>query len=310
MRRGGYAPVYAPADFSLIRNPDKVVNFIEQLRKHFESRERVWVGLQGVKNIDYDAIVVLLSAMIRFKSQGITFNGDFPKHGDSRKVLQQSGFFKNLFRTFSDSDEFVIEPGEKDFISTHGQKIVAPELTAEILKTASQTVWDTPRRCMGVQTVLVELMQNTFNHAVPTREGERHWWLSVNHVEGEKKVRFAFVDYGVGIFKSLESKTEGSKFYRALDKLLERVRYGNNAELLRLILHGELHKTISEDYHRGQGLPSLLDSINENSLSNLYILSNNVYAAVSKGEYKIMKSFFNGTFVYFEVTSSNVSLAP
>jgi hypothetical protein len=275
---------------------------------NFEKRQQVWVVLREVKDMDYDAIVVLLSAMVRFKSQGITFNGDFPRDGHSKRVLQQSGFFKNLFRTFSDSDEFNIEPGAKDFISTHGQKIVAPELTAQILLTSAKTIWGEPRRCMGVQTVLVELMQNTFSHAVPAKEGERHWWLSVNHEEGEKKVRFAFVDYGVGIFKSLESKTEGNKFFGALPKLLERFKYGNNAALLRLVLHGELHKTISGDYYRGKGLPALLESIEDNSVSNLHIISNNVYAAVSNDDYRIMKSFFNGTFVYWEVTSTNSSL--
>lgn len=307
--RGGFNPIKAPEDFSLVRNPEEVVRFIELLRLNFDERRRVFVVLTHVKYIDYDAIVVLLSAMVRFKSKGIHFNGDFPKDGHSRKVLSQSGFFKNLYsRTFSDSDEFVIESGEKDFISTHGQKVVDSELTDNIILAAAKTVWGSPRRCQGVQTVLVELMQNTFNWAVPLKEGARHWWLSVNHEEGEKKVRFAFVDYGVGIFKSLETKPKGAKFHGVLKRLFERVRYGNNAELLRLILHGELHKTASGAYNRGQGIPALLESLEDNSLSNLHIISNNVYASVAQNDYRMMKSFFNGTFVYWEVNASNSSL--
>ena len=307
--RGGFNPIHAPDDFSLVRNPDGVVRFIEVLRRNFEERRRVWVALTEVKHIDYDAIVVLLSAMVRFKSKGISFNGDFPKDGHNRKILQQSGFFKNLYsRSFSDSDEFVIESEEKDFISTHGQKVVDSELTENIILAAAKTIWGVPRRCLGVQTVLVELMQNTFNWAVPTKEGARHWWLSVNHEEGEKKVRFAFVDYGVGIFTSLETKPKGAKFYGVLKRLADRIKYGNNAELLRLILHGELHKTASGEYNRGQGIPALLESLEDNSLSNLHIISNNVYASVAQNEYRIMKSFFNGTFVYWEVNANNSSL--
>src|ERR1051326_2917674 len=80
--RRGYTPVPAPEEFSLIRNPAKGVLFIETLSYCFDNHQGVWVILRQVKDIDYDAIVVLLSAMIRFKSQGITFNGDFPKHGE------------------------------------------------------------------------------------------------------------------------------------------------------------------------------------------------------------------------------------
>lgn len=300
--------VRAPQDFSLIRNPDAVVAFIGELRKCLDSRKRVWVVLKEVTNIDYDAIVVLLSAMVRFKSEGIPFNGDFPKDGKNKQLLADSGFFENLFKRFFLQDQYDLAHTGSNYISTHGQKIVSSELSSRILSEASEAVWGEPRRCLGVQTALVELMQNTFNHAVPMKEGERHWWLSVNHDETENKVRFSFVDYGVGIFQSLSSKSEGNKFFGAVHWLKQKFKYRNNAELLRLILHGELHKTVTEEYFRGQGLPGLLDCLNENWFSNLHVISNEVYAAVSEDRYRVMTSSLLGTFVYWEVTPQNASI--
>lgn len=265
------------------------------------------MALREVQTIDYDAIVVLLSAMVRFKAAGIKFNGDFPEDGENRKLLEDSGFFKSLYKTFAPSDEYTIETGQRNFISTHGQKIVAPEFAAEILDDVSRAVWGERRRCPGVYTTFVELMQNTFSHAVPMKEGERHWWLSVNYHEGEKKVRFSFVDYGIGIFESLATKRQG-KFVGALQTLFERFRFGDNAALLRLILRGDLHRTVTGAYFRGEGLPWLLDALKENWLTNLHIISNNVYASVADDDYRTMKSSLGGTFVYWEVTPQNASV--
>jgi hypothetical protein len=298
--------VEAPQDFSLLGNPEGVIEFIASIRKQFDKRQPVWIRLRNVNRIDYDAIVVLLSIMVRFKAERIRFNGDFPEHGESKKILDQSGFLRNLLKGFEASDEYEI-PGKANFI-THGAKAVDSELCAELITAASPTVWGARKRCPGVQTTLVELMQNTFGHAEPNKEGGRHWWLSINHSEAEKKLRFSFVDYGVGIFRSLAKKKSGNKWYGALDRMYERFKYGDNADLMRLILEGELHRTVTEEYYRGQGLPGMVDSMNENWFTNLHIISNNVHAKVSLNKYNLLDVDFRGTFVYWEVTPTNQHL--
>jgi hypothetical protein len=301
-----YVRIVAPEEFTLIGNPENVISFINEIRECFDKRQKVFVIFRYIKRMDYDAIVVLLSIMVRFKALGIRFNGDFPDDVESKKILAESGFLKNLNRNFENEDEYVIKAGQRNIISTHGSKIVDSELGINLIETASTTVWGKPQRCQGVQTTLVELMQNTFNHADPSKEGERHWWLSVNHAAGENKMRFSFVDYGVGIFKSLANKPKESKFFGILDRMWERFHYGNNADLLRLILKGELHKTVTDEYYRGQGLPGILESLNENWFSNLHIISNNVHANVSQGEYDLLECDFNGTFIYWEIDPTNL----
>jgi hypothetical protein len=302
-----YRRIVAPRIFTLIQNPEAVISFINILKKCFIKKQKVFVVLRNVEQIDYDAIVVLLSIMVRFKAMGIPFNGDFPERGDCRKKLDQSGFIKSLNRSFENEDEYAIESNRMDYI-TRASKLVVAKLTAEIIENASRAVWGEPRRSQGVQTTLQELMLNTNNHASLRGKGEMHWWLSVNYSEQEKKMRFSFVDYGIGIFESLNSKPASNKFYRALERLFERVPYNNNAELLSLIMNGELHRSVTEEYYRGQGLPGILDSMKENWFSMLHVISNDVFANVAGGEYRLLKGVdFPGTFIYWEVDSSNLS---
>ncbi|HEX8266441.1 MAG TPA: hypothetical protein VF596_13640 [Pyrinomonadaceae bacterium] len=299
-----YKKIYAPTEFSLITNPEEVISFICELHNCFENRKKVFVVLRYVEKIDYDAIIVLLSIMIRFKAMKIRFNGDFPIDSASERRLKDSGFFNNLYKTFEDRDTYYLSSQRNNFI-THASKEVNSNLTAQIIENAAEKIWGEPKRCMGVQTTLNELAQNTVNWASFQGEGEQHWWLSINYSPNDNKVRFSFVDYGVGIFKSLDQKNESSKFFGVLNKMWEKFKYGSNAELLRLILNGELHRTISEEYYRGQGLPGLLDSLEENWFSKLYIITNDVYANIEKDKYTILRNSFNGTFIYWEIDSNS-----
>ena len=69
-----------------------------------------------------------------------------------------------------------------------------------------------------------------------------------------------------------------------------------------------MHRTITEEYYRGHGLPGLLDAWNRNAFTNLHILTNDVHAKVSQGDYKAINVDFPGTFVYWEVTPENEHL--
>jgi hypothetical protein len=302
-----YKHVKAPQDFTLIKNPEPVIEFITKLKEYFDKKQKVFIVLKDVKKMDYDAIVVLLSIMVRFKSQHIDFNGDFPEDKSARDILTESGFFKNLFKQFKDEDRYSIKQDHDNLIHTHAWKNVDSNLSATVIEQASKTVWGENRRCQGAQRALIELMLNTNNHASVDKEGDKHWWLSVNHRKKENKVTFSFVDYGVGVFNSLDNKQEGTKFYRAINKLKSAFGFSENAELLRLILQGELHKTVTGEHYRGKGLPGIFEALGRNSFSNLFIVTNNVYADVANGTFKNLNTNFNGTFLYWEINKSNIS---
>lgn len=306
-RLKGYKKVKAPEDFSFKGNPERVIGFLNKVKECFEKKQKIFVVLEAVKKIDFDAIVVLFSVMIRFKSQNIQFNGDFPKEKTARAILTKSGFFKNLFKHFRDEDRYTVKTENDHTIHTHAFKNVDSELGAKIIEQASKTIWGEERRCQGAQRTLLELMQNTNNHASFEKEGDKHWWLSVNHDKKNKKVSFSFVDYGVGVFNSLSNKQEGNKFFKAIEKMVEKFNYGNNAELLKLILNGDLHRTVTGEYYRGKGLPGIREAMRRNQISNLVVVTNNVYANIANEEYKLLNSNFTGTFLNWELNINNIS---
>ncbi len=300
-----FKKVKAPPNLSLIKNPEAVIGFIKLLKANFLAKKKVYVILKDVTNIDYDAIVVLLSIMIRFKSQKIEFNGDFPDDPYCQQKLIDSKFLPNLNKYLPDDDRYKL--GDFNAIHTHAWKHVDSKLGAIIIERASQRIWNEKRRCQGVQRTFIELMQNTNNHATIGKPGDKHWWLSVNFDPYENKVCFSFVDFGVGVFESLNQKGKGSKFFDWAKKMASRFSYKNNAELLKLILEGDLHKTVTGEHYRGKGLPGIKEAFNRNQISNLCIITNDVLADVKNNNYIMLNKNFEGTFLYWELNNQNLS---
>lgn len=300
-----YKRVKAPDVLSFIENPTGVVEFISILKQQFDDKKKVFVVLKNVRSISYDAIVVLLSIMVRFKANKISFNGDFPDNEEAKNILIESKFLKYLYQQFKDEDRYNL--GQKSSIHTHAWKDVDSELGSTLIKNASMTIWGEERRCQGAQRTLIELMLNTNNHADNSKKGEKHWWLSVHHDKVNRKVSFAFIDFGVGVFSSLNNKRQGSKFFGILEKLKEKVLYGNNSDLLRLIMDGTLHKTATGKPYHGKGLPGINKVRERQQISNLNIITNDVHANLDTNDFKILPKSFTGTFVYWELNQHNLN---
>jgi hypothetical protein len=301
----GFLALKAPSRMSVIKYPEETVGFFNKLMIQFERRRKVFVSLKNVSVIDYDAIVVLLSIMVKFKAARIEFNGDLPDDPAAKNLLIRSRFFESLYKEFREKDLYQI--GTEKSIYTHATKTVDPIISAKIIEVASQTVWSERRRCQGVQRIFLELMQNTNNHASLEGQGEKHWWLSVSHRKKENKVLFTFVDFGVGIFNSLDNKQPGSKWFAWRTALGAVFALTNNAEILKLILQGHMHKTVTGKYYRGKGLPGIYDVLQRKGISNLFIITNDVYADVSNGVYSVLKNNFGGTLIYWELDKANAS---
>ena len=300
-----YTHIKAPINFSLTQNTEETLKFIGKIENCFKRKQKVFVDLKNVENIANGAIVVLLSILVHFKSNKIDFNGNFPKNLKVREFLKDSGFFKYLYKDIDPQESYTFD----NDICTHANKRVDSQLSEDIIKKASQFIWGEERRCTGVQRVFLELMQNTNNHASIVKQGEKHWWATVKHNEDDKKVGFSFIDFGVGIFESLANKKEDNKFYNAISKVKIAFSFTTNAELLKLLLHGDVHRTVTGKYYRGKGLPGIFEACKNNKISNLIIISNDAIADYSNNSYRKLNSSLSGTFIYWELNSNNVNIS-
>ena len=303
----GYTFVEAPKILSFVKNPDEVSEFIAQLRNLEIAKKPAHVVLKHVTEIDYDGITVLLSAVVRFQSKRIAFNGDLPNDKAACEMIIDSGFFNyiNDYK-FKDEDHYELKATK---IYTHAKKNVDSVLAEKIVEAASQVIWGGKKRCPGVQRVFLELMQNTNNHASFESAGKKHWWISVKHIKEERRVTFSFVDYGVGVFNSLRNKKPHEKFYGAFEQLYERAinkMTGNtDSQLLPLIFEGELHRTATGRTYRGKGLPGIYQALKRNQISNLAMITNRVVYNSAKNTCEPLYVPFEGTFVYWELNYNN-----
>ena len=299
-----YKHIKAPVFFSLAHNTEETLKFIEKIETCFKNKQKVFVDLSHVERLANGAIVVLLSILVNFKTHGIDFNGNFPKSIDAQQALKNSGFFKYLYKNINLGESYTFE----NEICTHASKKVDSQLSEEIIQKASVHIWGEERRCTGLQRVFLELMQNTNNHASLAKQGEQHWWATISPSKTEKKVSFAFIDYGIGIFESLSNKPTENKFYGAIDKLKSVFDFSSNADILKLLLNGDVHKTVTGKYYRGKGLPGIFNACQSNKISNLIIISNDALADYSQGIYRKLNGKLSGTFVYWELNENNVNI--
>lgn len=306
-----YTQIKAPEVFSLIRNTKDTIAFIAYLEKCFEQKKKVFVKLANVSYIGEGALSVLLSSLINFRSNNIDFNGDFPKNYIVNKQLHDSGFFNELYNTKRLSPKETYNLTNRT-IFTHASKIVDAKLSSYLISKISKKIWRSERRCLGVQRAYIELMQNTNNHASIGAQGKHHWWTTVSYDSSRNVACFAFLDYGVGIIKSITMDTS-SKLNKIINLFKNLFNSKNDSELLELLLKGEIHnagkpKSSTKQYYRGKGLPGIYDACKNNYLSNLVVISNKAMANVSEDKYVYLDTNFSGTFVYWELNINNKNL--
>lgn len=294
--------VSAPDNFCIKENPEKVIEFINKLNECLNKRKTCYIDLSSVSQLSPDAVVVLLSILGQFKKRRVLFNGNFPNNQEIRRQLIRLGFLENLYDT---PGTIQYDTSTKDVIRKHG-KIPLGRMAKDLISQSTKNIWKEPRRCQGVYRILMELMQNTHSHAIIGKEGVENWWISKNYDDSINTECFSFVDYGVGVFNSLEHKKPGTKFFGALDSIRRSITEPSNNKVLQLILDGELHKTSTGHYYRGKGLPGIKTAMERNQISNLYIITNDVYANVSKKVFVPLRNAFSGTFIYWELNENNV----
>jgi len=304
-----YTEIKAPSSFSLLTNTEETISFINEIENCFTARKRVFVVLEKVTQIDPSAITVLLSVMYKFKIARIKFNGDFPEDEGVKQKLVDSQFFEKLMKPLSskiDSDYILRKENQ---IFARANRIVVSEMGEKIMEEASQTIWGKKRICKGLQKTLLELMQNTNNHASTSQEGEVYWWLSVNHNKEDHSVDFYFVDYGQGILGSLSHRANPkiwSKFWQNMEKMIES---GSEPQIIESLLKGEHRSPKQRDrpYYRGKGLPSIKNSLDRNQISGLQVITNNTFTDVEKGSFSRLSKNFNGTFFHWKLCQENLN---
>lgn len=283
-----YESLKAPTNFSFVENTVEMLAYFENIQRHINRRKPVFVNLKEIANLTNDAIVLLLAFINSPKiTKNIPIRGNYPKDNVLRKVFQESG----VFGVNGNENE------PKNYILTRQNKKAEGGIANELIKRATKIVFGQEARCPGVYRALMESMANTCYHAKPQQIAYETWWLTVYHDEAQNKVSFAFIDLGVGIFKS--SKMTGLR-----EKLTSFFGITDNRDVLKEIISGNKISSTKIPY-RGKGLPNIYKGLERNYYSNLKIISNDVKADLTTNNYEKLSKEFNGTFLYWELNNTN-----
>lgn len=280
-----------PNNFSIKENTIETIKFINDLKVIKSNRRRIFLNMSSVTNITNGTIALLVSVIKELGSRGYKISGNKPKNKEANKILEKSGFFDHIKGEIEYENKFTTNT-----ILREGEKAIAPQSTAQLVRKAMKNITGKEQRNKKVQGLFIELMANSINHGFP-RSDNKKWVLSASNDETTKKSSFTFIDNGVGILKTLEPKI--------LDKVLNilNIFKGKN-DLLLSAFKGEIGSRTGLSY-RGRGLPFIYDCINSNRISNLFILTNNVILDFANNSFYEIDINFNGTLYYFEIDERN-----
>lgn len=283
-------PIVAPTNFSLIYNTEETLDYFEQAHKELKKKNRILFDISGVTTLTTDAIAVQIA---KIKDHRFHFNsgiiGNAPNDETLNKLFLQSGFY-----------EYVNTRGNKP---TNNKKILIHEITnnkvepdkaKEAYLLGLRHTFQNEEIFEPLYNILIEIMQNTNNHAGLTR-GKYDWWLHVYNHPDSMKTSYTFLDLGVGIFESLPVKSFKRDF-------LELLGLTSNLDLVPKLFAGEIKSRTSRP-ERGKGIPQVYECSQHKYFEKFFLISNDIYANLKTNENRIIKNSFNGTLFYWELNN-------
>lgn len=280
----------APTIFSLRENTEEVLKFISDIKKDIKrGRRKIFINISHVEKISNGAISMLLSLIVEYDKRA-SFSGNIPKEKNARKVFIKSGILE-----FLKSDLKEAERKSPNIILKGGQAKTDNISAAETVQDAMKVVFGKKLRNKELYSMLLEMMANCIHHASP-RYQKVPWWLAFthHHEEIENNVSFSFIDNGLGILKTLNIKIYDD-FWNSLASPIEKLDKAFSGQIM----------SSTKEENRGRGLPSILKMWQENRISNLVVITNNVFLNFEEDKKIELKNHFKGTFYYWELKSKN-----
>lgn len=283
--------ITAPENFSFIYNTEELIKFFNRMEKLHSRSYDVFIDFSRVKQLTPDSLAVLVSKMSDGKfNYGRNCGGNEPQNKELQQKFVQSGFYDVVIPRSKSN-----EPVTGSFRKKQSKK-VEPEMADDLITFITKNLYGKYRKCGGVTNALLESMGNTRGHAASARGRYETWWAAAQCDIKEKKAYYSFVDNGVGIFRSKQPNV--------LQQALNKLKITSNTELLQKMLHRQIPSTTGIPY-RGRGIPSIFNSLKRGDISNLIIITNDVYARVENNDYRRLSPQFDGTFLYWEYPGEN-----
>lgn len=264
------------------------LEFINELKDLGRQKKHINLHLEKVTRISHGAIAVLLSVINELSQKGILIKGKKPLNIEAKNILERSGFFKymngHVEKENLASKNIILRTGDAQTL----QGALTPEI-----QNAMETVWGEKARCPLLFGGIGEMLRNTCDHAFAAIE-DVTWHFGISHFEEDQKVCFSFIDNGDGILKTYKRKG-------LLDKVVG--FFSNNAEVLETAFKNGIESRTGLKW-RGKGLPTIYEMYTDRIISNLIVITNNVYIDFDRGIAEAIANPFMGTCYFWQINNN------
>jgi hypothetical protein len=283
----------APQNFSFINNTNEVLTYFNDVRDFIKEKQSVNLDISEITDLTPDTITLLMAKLSEKESRKVVLHGNAPLNPTLKKMFIESGFYNYVN---SKGRKQVSQKNKLWKHSTNNE--VKGEMTAEAIKACKDLFklkginYDTD----SLYNLLVEAMSNTMNHA-DGKISNLDWWLYYYLDEANNTLKFSFIDLGIGIFKSASFDS-----YKKYAKHI----YQGNGLLVKPFLEGKIISSRKTDNAiSGKGVQQIIDCAKLDEFKKFIIITNDVKIDVKTKESEVISDNFEGTFIYFEISTNN-----
>jgi hypothetical protein len=285
----------APSHFCLVDNTEAVIDYFEQVSVSTDRGHNVLLDFREVETLAPDAVVLLISQIRdRRLTHAMRVRVAKPAQPEAKRLWNDSGIREHVRLAEADDEEW---PEPRGRIITKRRFRAEPEDAAFLKDFAEQRLAPSFDVWPGVQTILLECMTNTFNHAEGARREQRNvthepWWAGVYCDKAHQVAKFTFLDNGIGILESIKLKR--------MQEVFRWAGFIDNAEALKQVFSGQVPSTTGLHY-RGEGLPTIREVlITDGEVDRVVVVANDVRVDLGADTYQVLQMPFRGTMVYWE----------
>lgn len=261
-----------------------VIQFINDLKALGQQGKHINIIMDDVVEIGEGAIAMLLSVINEIVSNAVLVKGTKPRDSIVNRTLEKSGFFKYIATIISSENTNT----KNTILRTGDNKTPNTEIAAEVRK-AMETIWGVSARCPRLFGGIFEMFRNSCDHAFKKNESVT-WHLGLSHFEETNLVKFSFVDNGKGIIK-----TFASGLLKSFVNLFQ-----DNTDILTTAFYDGIASRTGLSW-RGKGLPTIFELSTDKIISNLVVITNDVYIAFDRNIIVTLPVSYSGTYYYWEM---------
>jgi hypothetical protein len=286
--------IESPAILSFIFNLEPTVEFFNKIEKAMLSGNSIKLDLSKITNLTGDSILYLLSS-ISNSSGARLIRGNNPNNSSARNYLQASGFYN-----YVNAQNYAYRPIDQNFFAIRRGALVETDILSHAINfsiSKSNNNSQITRFLKNqIYRSLNEGMGNVIEHAYSKNKITKYWWLMVEYLEKERKLRFYVLDNGVGIPTTIAKKFK-EKAYEILYGLFSN---HSDSEYILSALRGEF-RSETKKKNRGYGLPEVREIAENKNISSFKIISNYGYVDVKLMRGQNLPSRIYGSLLTWEI---------